>query len=292
MFSWSAFITLVGFVGSVISIYQVIRNRQSQPHRVALLCFIVFAVLFVTSIVFSNVLSPSGNSALVSTPVATSNTTQLGTEETPPPSPTSIQTPIPKSYQANWSQGMDGWLSSDQDWSAVNGMLVNDGNQYNYDGNPSILAPFPSGNITNYSVQAGIRLDRYTDQGSYNHASFGVAVRYSDNDGGFKLGHCAEAAGFSLVSYCDSNGSGTFHEIILSDGNFYNDIPVQKAPFEPAYGKWHTYRIDVNGNVITVWLDGSQIFQVTDDRHPSGGKVGLWSDRCQISIRSFTITAL
>ena len=58
------------------------------------------------------------------------------------------------------------------------------------------------------------------------------------------------------------------------------------------YCNWHTYRIDVNGNTIIAWIEGAIVFQVTDDKFLSAGQVGLWSDHCQISVRSFTITAL
>jgi 3-keto-disaccharide hydrolase len=188
-------------------------------------------------------------------------------------------------------RGMGGWGATN-DWHIVNGMLVNDGTQHASNGNPTAFAPYPPQDIANYSVQAEIRLDKYTDEGTYATDSFGIAVRYSDNNGGYKLGACAGAPGLSFVTPCDSRGTDVFHVLILSDGDFSNDKPVKKVPFQPGYGNWHTYRIDVNGNTITVWIDGGMMFQVTDDKFLSAGQVGLWSDRCQISVRSFTITAL
>ena len=230
----------------------------------------------------------------------TNNTTSTGSgstsvqatpNPTPSPTPTPTPTPEPRLYRADWSGGMGGWTATN-DWHIINGMLVNDGTQYASNGNPTAFAPYPPQDIANYSVQAKIRLDKYTDEGNFGAASFGIAVRYSDSNGGYKLGACASAPGYSLVTPCGATGFDIVHVLILSDGDFSNDTPVKKVPFQPGYGNWHTYRIDVNGNSIIVWLDGSQVFQATDDKFLSAGQVGLWSDRCQISVRSFTITAL
>jgi hypothetical protein len=210
---------------------------------------------------------------------------------TPTPTPTPTPPPEPKIYRADWSSGMGGWTATN-DWHIVNGMLVNDGTQHASEGNPTAFAPYPPQDIANYSVQAEIRLDKYTDAGDYGADSFGIAVRYSDSNGGYKLGACASAPGYSLVTPCDASDFAVSYVLILSDGDFSNDTPVKKVPFQPGSGNWHTYRIDVQGNTITVWIDGSMVFQVTDDKFLSAGQVGLWSDRCQISIRSFTITAL
>lgn len=164
-------------------------------------------------------------------------------------------------------------------------MLVNDGTDYNNDGHPTAIAPYPPQDIRDYSVQVDIRLDRYTDEGGFSgEAGFGVVVRSPDQVGGYKIGVCASAGIYSCGTYD--------HELLLSDGSFFQDQPVKQYPFRPAEGTWHTYRIDVQGNTITVWIDGSQAFQVTDDKYLSAGSVGLWSDRSQISVRNFTITAL
>lgn len=204
---------------------------------------------------------------------------------TPTPTPSPTATPEPRAYKADWSNGMDGWVQSGG-WSSVNGMLVNDGTDYDNDGHPTAIAPTFPQDITNYSVQVDIRLDRYTDEGGMSGlASFGVVVRWSqDQNRGYKIGACASGGIFSCGSAA--------HELLLSNGNFFQDPPVKQAPFRPAYGDWHTYKINVQGNTITAWVDGGMIFQVTDDKYLSAGNVGLWSYRSQISVRNFTITAL
>jgi hypothetical protein len=124
-----------------------------------------------------------------------------------------------------------------------------------------------------------------SDEGAFSgEDSFGVVVRSPNDIGGYKVGVCVSAGIYS----CGISD----HEVIFSDGSFYQDTPVKQAPFRPAYGTRHTYRIDVQGNIVTVWIDGSRIFQVTEDKYLSAGSVGLWSDRSQISVRSFRIISL
>jgi 3-keto-disaccharide hydrolase len=232
--------------------------------------------------------------AIQSIEVQDANSQSTSTNSSPIPAPTTIPTPTPtpepRLYRADWSNGLGGWMASDNTWHAINGILVNDGNQqdYNVDGNPTIIAPYPPADIANYSVQADIRLDRYTDEGQGGVATFGIVVRYSDGSGGYKFGSCTVAG---LLVDCNGSDSPDY-ELLLSDGEFYHDAPIIKVPFRPNYAVWHTYRIDVQGNTLTAWLDGQKVFQGTNDKYLSAGQVGLWSYRCQLSIRSFTITAL
>ena len=55
---------------------------------------------------------------------------------------------------------------------------------------------------------------------------------------------------------------------------------------------WHTYRMEVKGNTIKFLIDGAPIVETADNRYLTGGKVGLWSDNAQISVRSFKVIAL
>ena len=70
-----------------------------------------------------------------------------------------------------------------------------------------------------------------------------------------------------------------------------SDNPLAESPFKP-HAAWHTYRVEVKGNTITVRIDGGVVFQVTDNKYLAAGRIGLWSDRCQISVRNFKIILL
>ena len=74
----------------------------------------------------------TGNCNGVNNCNTTNNTTSTSSDNTQPANgvtPASTPTPIqePKSYRANWSSGMDGWMTTDDDWHVVSGLLVNDG---------------------------------------------------------------------------------------------------------------------------------------------------------------------
>lgn len=266
-------------------------DRKSIGQAIIILAAIA-TIIGTTIAIFKDVKqtpNPSINSPTTSSPTQTSGYSQTETVNTPASTPSPHPTPtppVPRIYKADWSKGMNGWTASN-DWHLVNGMLVNDGSQYNYDGNPTAIAPYPPDDITNYSVQAEIRLDRYTDEGG-GVATFGIVARSPDGNGGYKFGSCAAAG---LIVSCGGSGQPDF-EVILSDGSFYYDTPVKEVPFRPDYAVWHTYRIDVQDNIVTGWIDGRRVFQVTNNKYLSAGQVGLWSDRCQISVRSFQITTL
>jgi hypothetical protein len=55
---------------------------------------------------------------------------------------------------------------------------------------------------------------------------------------------------------------------------------------------WHTYRIEARGNVFTHYIDGAFKESMTDNRLLSAGRVGLWSNRYQLEVRSFKVIAL
>jgi len=151
-----------------------------------------------------------------------------------------------------------------------------------------MLAPYNPGanGVADYAVQAEIQLVRYSDDGAYTALdSFGLLVRSPSDGGGYQLGICASSGLASCGKYD--------HEANLATGSqIPSNNPLQEVAFRPGYGNWHTYRMEVKGNTIKVLIDGGVVFQTTDNTYLDGGQVGLWSDRCQVSVRQFTITAL
>ena len=55
---------------------------------------------------------------------------------------------------------------------------------------------------------------------------------------------------------------------------------------------WHTYRLEIKGNAMTLLVDGSKRVGTADNTYLSSGKVGLFSHGAQISVRSFRVIAL
>lgn len=242
-----------------------------------------------TTIVTQNCQASNGSicqqKANASNSSSTTNVSSGTTSSLPSPTPTPTPTPTPEPkkgdtlYQANWSSGMNGWIGSN-DWHVVSGMLVNDGTQYETDGNPTIIAPYlPSS--ADYAVIADIQLVRYSDEGSISGLDdFGIVVRSPEGGGGYSFIVCA-SAGFQS---CGKNDD----EVLLSDGNA---APIDEMQYHPQ-SKWHTYRIEVKGDTITVLIDGGTVFQDTDNKYLDAGRIGLWSNDSQISIRSFKVIML
>lgn len=202
---------------------------------------------------------------------------------TPPaPSPTSPSAPDPVlPYRADWSTGVAGWTGSD-DWAAVNGTLLSRGSDR---GNQAgIIAPLNLGGIDSYAVEAEIQANRNSDAGALSGlASYGVVVRVQDDGSGYGIGSCQSAGIFICAP--DQPASKVVG-IWADEGDTALDI-------RPSSGgdDWHLYRIEVRGNNLTVYVDGSYALSATDNTYLTGD-VGLWSNRVQISVRSFEVTPL
>ena len=175
-------------------------------------------------------------------------------------------------YQADWSGGLNGWAGS-ADWKALNGQLTNDGTKSIHNlSMPTIQVPFDLSNIPDYAIEARIQVTQT------EHApGFGFFVRY-DNDGhGYIVGAGSPQAGPTSV-----------FDVTTADGWH---TPLQQIDFAPG-NQWHTYRVEVQRNHITVFIDGGFAMDVLDATYPSGEFVGLWDSNAQLAISSFVIESL
>jgi hypothetical protein len=141
------------------------------------------------------------------------------------------------------------------DWTRLHGMLRHNGTNHGSVSAP-IFAPYRP-EVANYAVEADIRVIEAGD-------SFGVVVRVDDNGRGY-------AAGVGIRGGLPFSGT--------------------LSGFEPGKD-WHTYRIEARGNVFTQYIDGTFKGSVTDKRFLAAGRVGLWSHRYQLEVRSFKVIAL
>ncbi len=188
---------------------------------------------------------------------------------TTPPTPTSIA-PGTILYQADWSQGLDGWVGS-QDWKTQDGMLVSDGtNQPTSAAGPTILAPYQVTASGNFAIE--IRVAFKTDQNFSSDPLLFHGSSTADGWQGYKLTVCVCPVGNIRLTSDD-----------------YNDV-LGRALFDPGTA-WHTYRVEVRGSTMTVIVDGTTLLTVHDSRYLSGGQVGIKSST-QITVSSFTITSL
>jgi hypothetical protein len=141
------------------------------------------------------------------------------------------------------------------DWTRLHGMLLNNGTHRGSVSAP-IFAPYRPA-LANYAVEADIRVIEEGD-------SFGVVVRVDDDGRGYAAG-------------VGRKGGQPFGGML--------------SGFEPGKD-WHTYRIEVRGNVFTLYIDGTVKSSVTNNRLLSAGRVCLWSNRYQLEVRSFKVIAL
>lgn len=117
---------------------------------------------------------------------------------------------------------------------------------------------------------------RYARGGIFASASFGIVVRASDGNSGYGAGHDAHAGGpYRAVVWAIPDGK------VLQDTRFH------------PHATWHNYRVEVRRNTITLVVDGAVLVgPVQDNRFLTGGRVGLWSDGVQISVRRFKVSTL
>ncbi len=52
---------------------------------------------------------------------------------------------------------------------------------------------------------------------------------------------------------------------------------------------WHTLRVQVRGNSLALSMDGTVLASGTDESFASAGQAGVWADRAQVDVRSFTV---
>lgn len=207
-------------------------------------------------------------------------TTRVATPPDPPHSSPPAPAPV-LPYQADWSADEDGWIGSD-DWTTVNGTLVSRGTDR---GNEAgISAPLNLDGIDAYAVEAEIQANRNSDGGALSGlASYGVVVRIQDDGTGYGIGSCQSAG----IYICAPDQPAPKIVGIWSDDG---DTALDIRPFSGS-DDWHLYRIEVRDNTLTVYIDGSFALSATDNAYLTGD-VGLWSNRVQINVRRFAVTAL
>jgi Domain of Unknown Function (DUF1080) len=191
-------------------------------------------------------------------------------EPLPPPTPSRwLTTSV---YLANWTSGLNSWVG-DQSWKVVAGMLVNDGS--NGDSSHWIVAPVAPP-LPDYAVEAEIQVVRTAGTGR-DHG-FGLVAR-----SGYRAG--------VIYNRTDSGGT-TAH---LSTMNTYDGLGDRN--FDPGaarhpHDRWHTYRLEVQGNTLRLLINRSVMVVTTDNQFASAGKVGLWSANTQIDVRRFEVIKL
>lgn len=209
-------------------------------------------------------------SAPTATPTPSATATPTATA-TPRPTNTPVPRPGTVLYKADWSNGLNGWSGSGG-WKTVGGMLVFGGD----DSFPSrITAPYQPGDegIDDYAVEADIQ---WLGKGD----GFGVAARSSE-EGAYWAGFqwCVEKYAY-IVPAPDEKECRVV-------GGFSSPFTA----YDPGQG-WNNYRLEVKGNRITLFINGTRLLKLVDNQHLYGGQVGVWSYSTQIDVRNFKVIKL
>jgi hypothetical protein len=250
------------------------QNTDAEPATVLVAGLIESAAGLVSPVAPTPTPLPSATATAIptETPTPGPTSTPLPTS-TPAPSPTATPSPTPEPavYEADSSGGLDEW-NGPQDWKHLNGMLVNDGS--NNSAGVWISAPFKP-RSSNYAIEAEIQVvSGFCGNGrGDSYTNFGIVTRASDVDTGYWGGvDCSGVGAVSLGSLfcCDR----------LAEQNFAVDL------------EWHTYRMEVDGNVVRFYVDGALLIEVSDNRYLESGYVGLWSYGVQVNVRNFRVIDL
>ena len=212
----------------------------------------------------------SGTDSAVPSPTDTAaaqpQTTVTPTPPTETPGAAASGPPLPWSYVADWSMGLNGWSKSDG-FDVRLEHLINDGS-VSMDptrAGPGVQAPFlpPT---ANYAVEVTVQLVSPCS----GDVSIGIVARWDGSGGGYALD----------ITQCQY--------VILRGYDGWRNMA--KAPWNPT--GTHTYRLELMNDVITVLIDGKPQLKVTDLRFPNAGRVGMWDISTQLIVTSFKIVPL
>jgi len=265
------------------------KQRRGKKIGIIAIVAVTVAILLVGAYLAVALLKPSSPTA--SNPPATATPLPIATQQVatattaPTATPTSLPTGSPTAQDTPTPVAQSGlpctvdigtWAGGSSDWKILNGTLLNDGTNSNLstDAGPTIVAPCQLGNTANYTIEAKIQVISV----GYSPC-FGITVRGTPSTNNWQ-GYVAG------VGSC-SNDLGTAY---VGGPDYSNDNAGVQASFNPGT-KTHTYRVEVNNNVITYYVDGSLLLTLTDNRYLTGAQVGLWDQDVQLQVTSFSVTA-
>lgn len=191
---------------------------------------------------------------------------------TPQPTPT----PSPSNYQADWTNGMGGWVGGEE-WKTVAGTLISDGSAYGestFLGQDSVQPPFrPTG--PDYAVDARIKIISDPQRPSCEVALEARAAPdgQGQNTHGYYLGY--------------SQGTGAVIRLFHPGAS----TTISHATYSPGTD-WHEYYAAVKDNQLTLKIDGSTVLQAFDNNYLEPGRVGVVSEVCQVQVSGFSVTPL
>ncbi len=152
---------------------------------------------------------------------------------------------------SGWTMVDEGTLEGPSVWSAATGTLVQSANIYSEPidaadlAKPGTFALYTAGLWMDYRVRLTMRSD--------DDDALGVMFRYQDNDNYYR---------FSWDS------QRTYRRLVKRENGLVTLLAEDREQYVP--GQTYQVEIVVQGPQLEVWLDGAQIFAVTDTSFASG----------------------
>lgn len=199
-------------------------------------------------------------------------------------------------YEANWSQGADGWHGTYSEelpdaWHVIDGTLVLDtGAAY------TVYPPVDLAGISNFAVEIEASGSREPRRGRGECRDGGLAFcgRGAERIGYYATIHTDDAAtsGTIAIEY----GYPQFLFGQFGNWNLHMDgghtVGVVRG-FDPGTA-WHTYRLEAQGPQFRLLVDGQLVISAEDDKlpHHQGGRLEIAAWNCSWSIRGFRLIRL
>lgn len=103
----------------------------------------------------------------------------------------------------------------------------------------------------------------------------GIVWRYLDSSNYYIVR--ANALEDNVVLYKVEKGKRSALDIVGREGGYGVDVPV-------PLGQWQVLRIEFADDLFTVLLDGTELFQVSDQTFSEAGKIGLWTKADSVTL--------
>jgi hypothetical protein len=289
----------IGFL--LIRNWQIARQPTMSADEIKLirrdyrLRIILFTAAFLLALVSPRLAPPPDRSLVGGTtlfPGISSSATAPPALPTPALPPATLgATPRPGDvlYRADWSGGLGAWSAS-QDWSAQDGTLVNSGAlpfitwHETESEAPTLLIPYHVGQVTDYAVIAEMQVTVDPSLPTSNlTASFGFLTSGSVHSALLPVwrGNRIGVLGSNTVAQQVS---------IWTDGHSSSPLGAATVHLGPT---WHTYRVEVRGDRLSILVDGALICQATGAKVGTSDEwIGLWSANTPLTLRALSIVAL
>jgi|SRR5579859_3626164 len=303
----SAFAVLVGVASSIMTIHSYFEahrySKIKRPPTTVSLWFI--ASMFILAIILGSVsyfVERASTATSKPSPTPTPTITQVTATLSPSPQPT---TPTPTFlYQADFSQGSQGWLDSNHPpqwtYSASDKALESDGSlpcctPISELANVVLVAPYNMGNTSDYVIEAHIRITGLNQNHPFSNDQppfFGLYARGDDVNG---QGYMAGIGWIYTTPNGQMGANGPLSYLIGLGPNaaFYNDLTkgAEKYGLDTA---WHTYRFEVRRNTFMLKVDNKPVYShiIYDNLFSKGLRVGLENYNCLLQVQSFTVYPL